>query len=110
MEKVMKGDVVVIPFPYSDLSRSKKRPALVAATIDGDDVILCQITGEMRLDRYSVGVTGEDFIEGNLDFPSIIRPNRLFTADTSVIIRKIGTIKKDKMKEVEKEIVGIFSG
>lgn len=110
MEKVMKGDVVVIPFPYSDLSRSKKRPALVAATIDGDDVILCQITGEMRLDRYSVGVTGEDFIEGNLDFPSIIRPNRLFTADTSVIIRKIGAIKKDKMKEVEKEIVGIFSG
>jgi len=106
----MKGDVVVIPFPYSDLSRSKKRPALVAATIDGDDVILCQITGEMRLDRYSVGVTGEDFIEGNLNFPSIIRPNRLFTADTSVIIRKIGAIKKDKMKEVEREIVGIFRG
>lgn len=37
-----KGDVVVLPFPFSDLSASKKRPAVVVATLTGDDVICCQ--------------------------------------------------------------------
>ncbi|MFH1972979.1 MAG: hypothetical protein ABIJ18_05900 [archaeon] len=41
MEEFVKGDVVVIPFPFSDLSNSKKRPAFVAANLKGDDIILC---------------------------------------------------------------------
>jgi mRNA interferase MazF len=44
MGKFMKGDVVVIPFPFSDLSGSKCRPAFVLADLEGDDVVLCQIT------------------------------------------------------------------
>ena len=43
MGRFMKGDVAVIPFPFSDLSDSKKRPALILAELDGDDIILCQI-------------------------------------------------------------------
>lgn len=46
MGKFVKGDVVVVPFPFSDLSASKRRPALVVATFMGDDVILCQITSK----------------------------------------------------------------
>jgi len=46
MGRFVKGDVVVMPFPYSDLSATKKRPALVIAALDGDDVILCQITSQ----------------------------------------------------------------
>lgn len=38
MEKFIKGDVVVIPFPFSDLSQSKRRPALVVANLKGDDI------------------------------------------------------------------------
>ena len=41
MGKFIKGDAIVIPFPFSDLSGSKRRPALVVADINGDDVILC---------------------------------------------------------------------
>ena len=44
MGAFVKGDVVVAPFPFSDLSAAKKRPALVVATLAGNDVILCQIT------------------------------------------------------------------
>ena len=54
MERFVKGDVVVIPFPFSDLSASKKRPALVLASLEGDDLILCQITSEARFDKYSI--------------------------------------------------------
>jgi mRNA interferase MazF len=41
--KFVKGDVVVVPFPFSNLSQSKRRPALVIALLEGNDAILCQI-------------------------------------------------------------------
>lgn len=40
MERPVKGDIVVIPFPFSDLSDAKRRPALVSATLAGEDIIL----------------------------------------------------------------------
>ncbi|UMZ74675.1 hypothetical protein ACONDI_02275 [Natranaerofaba carboxydovora] len=44
MERLIRGDVVVIPFPFSDLKNSKRRPALVLTELQGEDIILCQIT------------------------------------------------------------------
>jgi len=44
LEKFVKGEVVVIPFPFSDLTQAKRRPALVVTRLEGDDLILCQIT------------------------------------------------------------------
>lgn len=52
--KYLKGDVVVLPFPFSDLSSSKKRPALVIANLKGDDLILTQITSQTKKDSYSI--------------------------------------------------------
>ncbi|MCD4759697.1 type II toxin-antitoxin system PemK/MazF family toxin [archaeon] len=109
MEGFVKGDVVVLPFPFSDLSKSKKRPALVVADIDGDDIILCQITSEVRFDNYSIVLSSEDFEKGSLHLTSLIRPNRLFTADKSIILKRIGSLNKSKIKEVEKGIIKIFT-
>jgi mRNA interferase MazF len=41
MERFVKGDVVVVPFPFSDLTQAKRRPALVIAELEGNDSILC---------------------------------------------------------------------
>jgi len=109
MEEFVKGDVAVLPFPFSDLSKSKRRPALVVAKLEGDDIILCQITSEARVDDYSIVLSDNDFKTGKLNLTSLIRPNRLFTADKSIIIYKIGSLKDSKIKEVEKEIVKIFT-
>lgn len=107
MEKLVKGDIVVLPFPFSDLSATKKRPALVVATLAGDDVICCQITSEARFDAYSIALSSPDF-NGQLQQKSMIRPNKLFTADRSIILYKIGSLKEQKIKEIEEKIIGIF--
>ena len=60
MAKFMKGDVVVIPFPFSDLSQSKRRPALVVASLEGDDVLLCQITSKNIKDSYAIAFNDHD--------------------------------------------------
>ena len=108
MEAFVKGDVVVLSFPFSDLSTTKRRPALIAANLEGDDIILCQITSKIRADAYSIFLKDSDFRKGSLKAESIIRPNKLFTADKSIILYKIGDLKDAKIKEVEEGIVKIF--
>ena len=66
MGRFVKGDVVVVPFPFSDLSSTKRRPALVAATIGtGDDVVLCQITSRTVADNFSVHIAESYFTTGD---------------------------------------------
>ena len=109
MEELVKGDVVVIPFPFSDLSASKKRPAVVVANLTGDDHIIAQITSVDRTDNYSISLETKDFKNGKLPHDSMIRPNKLFTADKSLIYYKAGAINDKKVKEIEKALVNIFT-
>ncbi len=77
----LKGTVVIVNFPFSDLSAVKKRPALVIADVGSDDVILAQITGIANKDVYAIELNSEGFSSGSLTKTSFIRPNKLFTAD-----------------------------
>ncbi len=110
MERFIKGDVVVIPFPYSDLTNSKKRPALVLAESSYNDIILCQITSQTTKDAFAIGLSEKDFSEGELIKISNIRPNKLFTADSGIVLYKIGSLKSQKLDEVIDKIVEIMKG
>lgn len=106
----VKGDVIVIPFPFSDLSGDKKRPAFVVAPLRGKDIILCQITSRLKhSDDYSVSLTEADFHEGSLPRDSSIRPNRLFTADSSRVLRKAGVLRKKKCAEIMEKLWKILN-
>ncbi len=109
MGKFVKGDIVVIPFPFSDLSGSKRRPALVITDLQGDDIILCQITSQHTKDNYAISIDISDFKEGSLNVRSNIRPSRIFTADKNIIIYKIGSLKDNVMRVVIEKIVDIVS-
>jgi mRNA interferase MazF len=100
MARFVKGDVVAVPFPFSDLSQATRRPALVVADLRGDDLILCQITSQAISDKYAIPLTEEEFQSGSLKRKSNIRPNRLFTADTHIILYKIGHVKNEKLNEI----------
>ncbi|MBV4436330.1 type II toxin-antitoxin system PemK/MazF family toxin [Clostridium tyrobutyricum] len=108
MERLMKGDVVVVPFPFSDLSQSKKRPALVLADLKGYDLILSQITSQNVSDSYSIKLKNSDFEEGALIKNSNIRPNKIFTADRDIVLYKIGHLSEEKIKEVTDRVIRIF--
>ncbi|MEO7213586.1 type II toxin-antitoxin system PemK/MazF family toxin [Mucilaginibacter sp.] len=109
MAKFVKGDVVIIPFPFSDLSGSKRRPALVLADLPGDDVILCQITSQQNTDAFAIPLVSANFVTGNLPIASNIRPTRIFTADKNIIIRKTGTVNNAINTKVSKVLGMIFS-
>lgn len=110
MARFIKGDVVVIPFPFSDLSGSKRRPALVLADLPGSDIILCQITSQAKKDKFIVAISNSDFTTGSLPVQSYIRPNRIFTADKNIILRKAGSLKQEVTKKIIQQVVSIFTG
>lgn len=109
MGAFVKGDVVVAPFPFSDLSATKKRPALVVATLNGDDIVLCQITSQSISDSYAIPLADRDFASGNLRHASQIRPNRLFTADSKIVLYRAGAVDGKKLQEVTSRLLQIFT-
>ena len=109
MGRFVKGDVVVVPFPFADLTDSKRRPALVIASLIGNDMLLCQITSQTINDNYSIVLTNENFKEGSLKQKSNIRPNRIFTADEDIILYKIGSINQEKTLSVIQKIIDILT-
>lgn len=109
MAGFVKGDIVVIPFPFSDLSGSKRRPALVLADLSGDDLILCQITSQHKKDVYAVPVTLADLKSGSLIKLSYVRPNRIFTADGNIIIRKVAALNEETLQKVVYKIIAILN-
>ncbi len=61
MARFVAGDIVFVPFPFSDLSNNKRRPALVLADLIGNDIILCQITSQFNKDSHAIELHNEDF-------------------------------------------------
>ena len=109
MGKFIKGSIVVVPFPFSDLSASKRRPAIVLANLLGDDLILAQITSGNISDSMSIAIDSNDVTDGALNVASNVRPNKLFTADDGIVLYKIGALKEDKLKKVIAGVIEIFS-
>ncbi len=80
--------VVVIPFPFSDLSNSKLRPAVILADVGRGDWLLCQITSNPYSDVQAIRLTKPELTQGSLDRVSFARPMKLFAANESLLVKR----------------------
>ena len=110
MGRFVKGDVVVIPFPFSDLTAHKRRPVLVVAELAGDDLIFCSITTQNDpRDPYRVPLTSSDFETGAIRRTSWIRASRVFTGDGRLITNYIGRLKSSTFERVLSILRSLFA-
>jgi mRNA interferase MazF len=110
VEGLVRGDVVVIPFPFSDLSSTKKRPALILALLPDDDLLLCQITSRIRADAASIAIDEGDFIIGRLPVASYVRCGKLFAASSSIVERVAGRLGPNAIKTIAEKNARIILG
>lgn len=94
------GAVVVVQFPFSDLTNSKLRPAVVLALAGKKDWVLCQITSKAYADSSAIEIKDTDFASGSLRQTSYARPGKLFTANESLIDSQAGLLTKDAFEQI----------
>lgn len=80
----------------------------MAKFVEGDDVILCQITSQTIKDNYSLLLDDKDFEAGSLKQPSNVRPNRIFTTDSHIILYRVGSLKIEKLTEIIDKVIEII--
>ncbi len=101
--------MVLVHFPFSDLTGSKLRPAVVLASAGRGDWILCQVTSKEYADPKAIFVATESYLSGTLDRDSYIRPGKIFTANESIIIKKIAALKAQKIDELLKSVMKLLN-
>jgi mRNA interferase MazF len=102
------GDVVLVPFPFSDLSQSKLRPAVVLADAGRGDWILCQVTSNPYSGALDVAVTANDLSSGSLRSISYARPGKLFTASQGLMVARVGTLTDDAIGRILDAVVKLL--
>ncbi len=100
--------VVLVPFPFSDLSQSKLRPAVVLADADRGDWILCQVTSKSYSDPQAIPLDGGSFAQGSLHLISYARPGKLFTANQALMVRQVGVLTDGALEQVVDAVVGLL--
>ena len=110
MGSLRAGAVVLVRFPFSDLSSSKLRPALVVAAAGGTDWVLSQITSKAYGDPLAVPLRAASFVEGGLPLESFVRPSKLFTANDSIIARQVAQLSDQAHGQVVDAIVRVLQG
>ncbi len=111
MGAFVKGDVIIVPFPFSLTAGEKRRPALVLASWpckSTTDYLLCLISSQNIPEPSIVKLANDDIIGGSLSQQSYIRPAYLFTVTESRIVRKVGTLKQDCLNEIIAEVKSLL--
>jgi len=103
-----RGQVITLPFPYSDLSAQKLRPALLLADAGRGDWVLCQITSNSNADKNAVMLTDNDFLEGGLQRISYAKTSKLFTAHESIFRRNVGTVSQHTFDKIIQTAVDLL--
>lgn len=101
-------EIVLVPFPYSDLSANKKRPVLIISNDNYNrnfpDIVVCVITSNLFKDNYSLTLNNDDLEIGIMPEPSIIKCHKIFTIEQSQIIKRFSIVSDAKFQEVSDKL------
>jgi mRNA interferase MazF len=100
--------VVLVPFPFSDLSQAKLRPAVALANAGRDDWILCQVTTSAYGDPHAIELTAAKLARSSLRSRSYVRPGKLFTASRSLMVAEIGMLQLQASRDVANAVISIL--
>ena len=111
MIQFKQGDIIVVPFPFSDLSSQKLRPCLVISNknfANINEVIVLSVTGTTFSDDFGYNITNNSVKIALPKEPSQIRCNKIFAVDKQIIKGKVNELKKEDLKKVIKKLISFI--
>ncbi len=108
MAAFKRSSLVLVDFPFSDLSDYKLRPAIVLAQANDQDWFLCQITSNAGIDKKAIEIKNSDFEKGSLQRTSFARPDKIFTGHRSLINRRVGILSEEATAKIIEAVIDIL--
>ena len=109
---IQQRTLFLVPFPFSDQSGRKVRPVIVISNNksneNSEDLVVIGVTSNIMKEKYTSPLTNNDLEEGKLLTPCCIKVENVLKLDKELIIRKIGKIKKDKLRQIFKILDSIL--
>ena len=106
------GEIIIVPFPFSDLTVTKQRPVLIISknsdNFSSDDIITCGLTSNLRDSRNSVLINNNDLEYGSIPTKSRIKVDKLFTLDKKIVKKKLAKINKTAFSKVKEEFLKLI--
>lgn len=100
-------DIVLIKFPFTDLSTYKLRPALVLNCFDPyDDLLVCAISSQKK--NYSIEFTQKDLLAGSIPVNSYILYQKLITINKSIVQDYYATLNNETFQVVTTKLKSLF--
>ena len=103
-----RGDIILIPIPFTDLKATKVRPVVVISNdqYNGEtsDVLVSAITSNLSDKKYSIHIGNSDLKEGALIKPSLIRADKIYSLNSSIVKKKIGRCNAEVLEMINIEI------
>ncbi len=110
--EIKQKDIVLLPYPFTDLKGKKIRPALVvsndSANSKSKDCIMLPLTSVIKDEPYSIAISQDDLSSGQLIRPSRIKVDKIFTVEKRLIVMKIGTMSNNTFGKVKSELLNVF--
>ena len=104
------GQIVLVPFPFTDLSGAKLRPVLMLrkASVQFDDWLVCMVSSQLRqvddqIDEILL-LSDADFAATGLKVPSVLRLSRLAVLDGSLLTGSLGSISHERLQRIRQRL------
>ncbi|TAN42578.1 MAG: type II toxin-antitoxin system PemK/MazF family toxin [Nitrospirae bacterium] len=102
-------DVVLIPIPFTDLTSQKKRPAVIVSSdsynATHEDIVVVALTSNIEPRDFSVSVTSDDLEVGILKVPSIIRVDKIYTLNKTIVVQVFGRVTHDILRKINEHLL-----
>ncbi|MEY3825386.1 MAG: hypothetical protein RLZZ148_198 [Cyanobacteriota bacterium] len=110
---IKKGDIVLVPFPFTDLSTTKIRPAVVLWVDSvGTDITVCFISSQninnITSEEFIIEITDSEFSQTGLRVTSKVRVSRVATIESSLITKKLGKLETNLQERLDSSLRNTF--
>ncbi|MCE4565092.1 type II toxin-antitoxin system PemK/MazF family toxin [Maribellus sp. CM-23] len=103
---MQKGDIVLMPFPFSDLTGKKLRPALILCS-SPLDITVCFITTQFQWrEKHNIAITPSR--ANGIKKASLIRVSQFATIDKDLVIGKLGELESNYVRQLNQNLMEIL--
>lgn len=105
-------DIVLLPIPFTDLASQKKRPAIIISSDTynetHEDIVVVALTSNIEQRDFSIILTGDDLEDGILKVTSMVRADKIYTLNKSIIIKTFGRVRPATFTKIKGTILKLI--